>query len=66
MTKSNYPRCKTCKFRNEDWECDNAHINDYTNWSDATEIHDMLVYSYREGGSFFVGEDFGCVHHEEK
>ena len=25
---------------------------------------DMLVYSYPEGGEFWTGLDFGCVHHE--
>ena len=24
---------------------------------------DMLVYSYPEGGEFWAGPDFGCVHH---
>lgn len=24
---------------------------------------DMLVYSYSEGGDFWTGPDFGCVHH---
>ena len=24
---------------------------------------DMLVYSYPEGGEFWTGPDFGCVHH---
>lgn len=27
---------------------------------------DMLVYSYYEGGTFFTGPNFGCVHHEER
>jgi len=25
---------------------------------------DMLVYAYNEGGSFWTGPDFGCVHHQ--
>ena len=27
---------------------------------------DMLIYDYNEGGLFWVGPKFGCVHHEEK
>jgi hypothetical protein len=27
--------------------------------------NDMLMYSYFEGGTFFTGPDFGCVHHEQ-
>jgi len=26
---------------------------------------DALVYEYNEGGEFWVGPEFGCVHHEE-
>ncbi len=33
------------------------------NWDEKFEP-DTLVYSYTEGGSFWVGPDFGCVHHE--
>ncbi len=25
---------------------------------------DMLVYEYSEGGEFWTGPDFGCVHHQ--
>jgi hypothetical protein len=25
---------------------------------------DMLVYPYSEGGGFWTGSDFGCVHHK--
>jgi hypothetical protein len=31
---------------------------------DHTE--NSLVYSYSEGGSFWVGPKFGCVNHEPK
>ncbi len=27
---------------------------------------DSLCYSYQEGGLFYTGPDFGCVHHLEK
>jgi len=27
---------------------------------------DSLRYSYQEGGAFYTGPDFGCVHHLEK
>ena len=26
---------------------------------------DSLCYSYMEGGAFYTGPDFGCVHHLE-
>jgi hypothetical protein len=25
---------------------------------------DMLIYEYSEGGGFWTGPDFGCVHHQ--
>jgi hypothetical protein len=25
---------------------------------------DMLIYEFREGGVFWTGPDFGCVHHQ--
>lgn len=28
--------------------------------------NDRLVYPYSEGGYFWTGHNFGCVHHEEK
>ena len=27
---------------------------------------DHFVYSYSEGGWFWTGFEFGCIHHEEK
>ena len=64
-------RCKDCRFRDEDGICNNPKITDTQRWhvdydEDENEhkekIKDMLLYSYDEGGSFFVGEEFGCVH----
>ena len=69
-------RCKTCKFRNKDDECTNSKISDNARWpggyyeneeeerENREQTNDMLLYSYDEGGSFFVGEEFGCVHWE--
>lgn len=33
------------------------------NWGEHGS--DMLVYSYAEGGGFWTGPNFGCVHHQE-
>ena len=32
-------------------------------WDDD-EALDMLHYSYAEGGAFYTGPEFGCVHFE--
>ena len=61
---SNMPRCGTCKFRNELKVCTNDNLTE--GYFRLDDIDDMLVYSYQEGGCFYVGENFGCVHHEEK
>ncbi|MFA6396902.1 MAG: hypothetical protein WCW84_13140 [Sulfurimonas sp.] len=70
-------RCKTCGFRDKEGVCHNSKLADNVSWYgsyDDTEeeqkehdikVRDMLLYSYDEGGSFFVGENFGCVHHEK-
>ena len=33
---------------------------------DGTYTADRMVYSYDEGGDFWTGPEFGCVHHQEK
>ena len=43
-------------------ECGNERLSD--DYHDAEP--DGLYYSYQEGGTFFTGPKFGCVHHKEK
>ena len=33
-------------------------------YGDSSYTNDAMVYSYHEGGSFWTGPDFGCVHHK--
>ncbi len=65
-------RCKTCNDwtamapygRNEDYEhrkCDSQKLTE--GFFGVTA--DMLVYPYTEGGVFYTGPEFGCVHHSE-
>lgn len=42
--------------------CTNASAIDEDYGQENTDA--MLIYSYQEGGSFYVGERFGCVHFE--
>ena len=63
-------RCKTCNH----WEpiggqtpplrgvCECDKIRDHHYPPEA----DTLVYSYDEGGEFWAGAEFGCVHHKAK
>ena len=70
----NYPTCKTCKHRGR--KSDGILIADprvcmFTkigeDWGQMDETKDdCLKYSYTEGGSFDVGDNFGCIHHEVK
>lgn len=56
--------CKSCRFNDQGY-CTNEKLDeDFSQSKDARR--DMLIYSYNEGGSFMVGELFGCVHHEEQ
>ena len=38
----------------------------YRSEAGEREVLDAMRYSYHEGGTFWTGPDFGCVHHEEK
>ncbi len=66
-------RCGSCKYRDENGHCvreDKIHeeepSEDRRNQGMDVPANDHLIYSYYEGGSFWVGQSFGCVHHEEK
>ena len=67
--------CETCVFytketrmirlkRTGGW-CESPKIVE--GWCKSyEEMNDMLIYHYDEGGSFWVGPKFGCVHHKTK
>lgn len=62
--------CRTCihwveaeHARAGDHECDNR---EKIHEEEELGSTDHLAYSYYEGGSFFPGPDFGCVHHKER
>lgn len=55
--------CETCKHRNEAGYCTNSKLNEDIGQKDGEKLH-MLIYDYSEGGGFWVGPTFGCVHHE--
>jgi len=63
-------RCATCKSwrrvrsvrEDAGGECLNEKLRE--KWGDASHEPDALVYSYSEGGGFWTGPDFGCVHHK--
>lgn len=54
--------CKTCKHRDGDGYCDSTKFVENIGIRDD-EKSDMLIYEYIENGRFWVGENFGCVHH---
>lgn len=55
--------CETCKHRGEGGYCTSEKLSEDYGGTDE-ESKDMLLYSHVEGGGFWVGEKFGCVHHE--
>ena len=57
--------CITCLFRDKRGYCKSEKLDESFGQSEK-EKKDMLIYSYSEGGGFWVGEYFGCVHHKEK
>lgn len=56
--------CETCRWRDDKGFCRNEKLTEDEgqngDWKD-----DALIYSYSEGGGFWVGPRFGCVHWEE-
>jgi hypothetical protein len=55
-------RCETCTYRNATGHCTNKKLDE--DWGQTeSERQDMLVYDFSEGGGFWVGPQFGCVHH---
>ncbi len=69
VTRSvNMKTCKTCKWRQEKpptHVCTSPKIGERGQFhnADPEDMQDVLIYSYDEGGFFWVGPDFGCVHH---
>lgn len=60
--------CKDCTFRNAEnrkgnkSSCVCPKLTDDSYDSDEYNADDSLVYSYDEGGVFYVGDKFGCIH----
>jgi hypothetical protein len=55
--------CKDCKY-NVKHICTNDKLSEDGGFT-KEEKTDMLIYSYLEGGTFEVGDLFGCVHFEK-
>ena len=59
--------CKDCIF-NENHCCQSEKIGENIVselWDSDLKNGDCLSYSYDEGGSFLVCDNFGCVHFEK-
>ena len=62
--------CKDCVFRvvNKVGEkvCKNLHLFEAGDKEEEIDKEDSLQYSYNEGGWFEVGDNFGCVHFQDR
>lgn len=68
--------CKTCRWWAKSTE--HRHNEDKGGWCQSPKLGqgkfspasddelDQLIYEYDEGGHFWTGPDFGCVHREPK
>lgn len=69
--------CKTCKFWehynlpqmvetdiNKDGFCKNENLTENDLGIKFTKV--KFIYFYSEGGRFWTGLDFGCVHHKKE
>jgi len=59
-------RCADCKFRSSSGHCENKHVREQYGKREVEDDSADLIYSYDEGGSFWVGPNFGCVHFDPK
>ncbi len=57
--------CGQCKYRVREL-CICRKLSEANVYPPPVDESDMLIYSYNEGGGFWVGEKFGCVHGEQK
>lgn len=55
--------CGTCRYRGHDGYCTSDKLTE-RNWAPA-DTDDTLIYDYSEGGGFWVGENFGCIHYHK-
>jgi hypothetical protein len=55
-------KCITCTSRDETGHCNSEKLQE-DHCQPEKKRADMLIYSEDEDGSFWVGENFGCVHH---
>jgi hypothetical protein len=63
--KSEIYTCKNCIWRNEKRHCGNDSVISENYNQGKGSADERLIYSYSEGGSFEVGDNFGCVHFEK-
>jgi len=54
--------CEDCGWRDKEGCCANENKLHEEFCGDEEGTDDHLVYSYNEGGGFWVGPKFGCVH----
>lgn len=54
--------CGRCAWRADSGHCTCPKIHERETGPECGPDDDHLVYSYNEGGSFWVGPQFGCVH----
>ena len=66
-------RCKDCSWRGQNgyysrpgYCCNTEKIREDFHEKKDEEGDDRLLYDYDEGGGFWVGPNFGCVHWTKK
>ena len=55
--------CETCKYRNEDGYCEHPKLRQERYGTLEMEDDELVYPNNYEGGWFWVGPKFGCVHH---
>ena len=55
--------CETCKYRNEDGWCGHPKLRQERYGNIEMEDDELVYPNNYEGGWFWVGPKFGCMHH---
>jgi hypothetical protein len=56
-----YPKRRASEAKKAGGLCQSEKLNE--DWGQSYGA-DMLIYEFGEGGGFWTGPDFGCVHHQ--
>lgn len=65
MNYTNIGFCSECQYRDITGHCQSKKLDEDIGYNNDIKDN-MLLYDYTEGGGFWVGPHFGCIHFTHK